>query len=164
MYRLLLFIHVGSAIGFLLFHGATASVMFALKRERDPARLQGLLALRDRAEGAWGLPMVVMIISGVILGFMGRWWSQGWIWASLGAFAVILFAMSGFGRMYIERTWHAIDPAGHDPPMKKDNRDGVPATREELSAFLATGRPVLLTVIGVGGLGLILWFMMFKPF
>lgn len=164
MYQFLLFLHVGSAIAFLLFHGATASVMFALKRERDPERLRGLLALRDRAESWWGYPMVVLIVSGIILGFMGRWWGRGWIWASLGAFVVILFAMSGFGRMYIERTWHAIDPAGHDPPTKKDDRDGVPASAEELSSFLGTGRPVLLTVIGVAGLGLILWFMMFKPF
>lgn len=164
MYRALLYLHVASVLAFLLFHGVSASVMFALRREEDPQRVEALLALRDRSTNWWGWPMVVMLLSGIGMGFMGRWWGDGWIWASLGAFLAILFAMSGFGRVYLDRIWHALDPTGHNPPTKKDDRGGVPASTAELASILTAGRPVLLTVVGVFGLGLILWLMMFKPF
>ncbi len=39
-----------------------------------------------------------------------------------------------------------------------------PVGAEALSALLARGRPALLTAVGLGGLVLILWLMMFKPF
>ena len=39
-----------------------------------------------------------------------------------------------------------------------------PASAAELDALLTGSQPVLLTVIGFGGLLLILWLMMFKPF
>lgn len=164
MYQILLFLHVASVVAFLLFHGATASVMFALKRERDRERIQALLALRDRAESWWGTPMIVTLVTGIAMGFMGRWWSQAWIWVSLGLFLAILFAMSGFGRLHIDRVWHAIDPQGHPSPIKKEARNPDPASEEELNELLARGRPMLLTVIGVVGLAIILWMMMFKPF
>lgn len=164
MYQLLLYLHVGGAIAFLLFHGATASLMFALKREREPDRIQALLEMRDRSSNWWGYPVMVMLLSGIIMGFMGHHWGEGWIWASLGAFLVLSFAMSGFGRSYLDRAWHALDPTGHKPPTKKYDRDGVPASADELVAFLSTGRPMLLTVVGVIGLALILWLMMFQPF
>jgi drug/metabolite transporter superfamily protein YnfA len=164
VYKFLLYLHVAGALAFLLFHGATASVMFALKREHEPQRVQALLELRDRSSSWWGYPVVVMLLSGIIMGFMGRHWSAGWMWASLGGFVVLSFAMSGFGRNYLDRAWHALDPEGHKPPMKKYDRGGIPASPEELAEYLATGRPMMLTVLGVLGLGLILWLMMFQPF
>lgn len=163
MYKLLLYLHVASAIAFLLFHGATASVMFALKRERNPDRIQGLLELRDRSSGWWGIPMVVLLLSGIVMGIMGRRWGEFWMWASLGIFVVIMFVMSGFGRTYLDRAWHALDPTGHKPPMKKYDRAGTPASSDELLGFLRTGRPVFLSLIGVVGLALIVWLMMFQP-
>jgi hypothetical protein len=39
-----------------------------------------------------------------------------------------------------------------------------PASQAEIDAFLARGNPVLLTVIGYGGVAIIAWLMMFKPF
>lgn len=164
MYQILLFLHVSGAISFLLFHGATASVMFLMKRERDPNRLKGLLALRDRAEDWWRWPLIVNLISGITMGFMGRWWGQGWIWVSIGVFLVISFSMSGIGRLYIDRVWHAIDPLGHKSPVKAETRNPDPATPEELDGLLARGRPGLLTAIGVVGLAVILSMMMLKPF
>ena len=39
-----------------------------------------------------------------------------------------------------------------------------PPDPEELDALLRSPHPFVLTVIGVGGLTVILWLMMFKPF
>jgi hypothetical protein len=163
VYKALLFLHVSGAIAFLLFHGATASVMFAMRRQQDSERLQSLLTLRDRAEDWWRWPLMLNLVTGIAMGFMGRWWGQGWVWVSIGVFLAISFAMSGIGRLHIDRVWHAIDPLGHKSPLKSEARNPDPATPEELEGLLARGRPGLLTVIGVVGLAIILWMMMFKP-
>ncbi len=164
MYTVLRFLHVFSAFAFFLIHGATAAAMFALKRERDAKRVEGLLEIREFATKWMGIPLGILLISGIVMGFMGRWWNQTWIWLAIGVFFAISFAMSGFGRPYHDRLWHAIDPEGHAPPTKKEKRRSQPATTEELVGLLAVGRPMLLTVTGVIGLGVILWLMMFKPF
>jgi hypothetical protein len=163
VYRVLLFLHVSGAVAFLLFHGATASVMFAMKREHDPERLQALLTLRDRAEDWWRWPLMLNLATGIAMGFMGRWWGQGWIWVSIGVFLAMSFAMSGIGRLNIDRVWHAIDPLGHASPVKSEARNPDPASQEELKVLLERGRPMLLTVIGMVGLAIILWMMIFKP-
>jgi hypothetical protein len=58
--------------------------------------------------------------------------------------------------------------AGHAKPRDCPTPNGAnpipPAPREELDAILAEGKPVLLTVIGYGGVALIAWLMMSKPF
>ncbi|MGH2619913.1 MAG: DUF2269 family protein [Anaerolineales bacterium] len=164
MYPILRFLHVFSALCFFLIHGATAAAMFALKRERDAKRVEGLLTIRDFATKWMWLPLGILLISGTVMGFMGRWWNQTWIWLAIGVFLAISFPMSGLGRPYHDRLWHAIDPQGHAPQTKKEKRLSQPASADELVALLAVGRPMLLTVIGVAGLGIILWLMMFKPF
>lgn len=164
LYRILLFAHVASVVAFLLFHGATASVMFAMKRAPENEQIKGLLAVRKRIENWWGIPMMLLLITGVALAFMGRWWGHAWVWISIGLFVVILFAMSGFGRLYLDRIAHAIDPDQNSSPMKNEDRGGVKATQDELATLLRRGRPAMLSVIGIVGLALILWLMMFKPF
>ena len=41
---------------------------------------------------------------------------------------------------------------------------GPVAGPEELEALLNSGRPMLVAAIGIGGLAILLWLMMFKPF
>lgn len=164
MYRFVLFVHIASAIAFFLIHGATASAMFGLKRERDPARLRAILAIREVAERGMGWPVITLLLSGIILGFMGRWWGQSWIWVSIGLFVVVGVLMSLMGRLFNMRVAHALDPEAFEAPTKKEDRNSIPASPEELAALQSKLRPTLLTVIGVAGLALILWLMMFKPF
>jgi hypothetical protein len=39
-----------------------------------------------------------------------------------------------------------------------------PTSAEEINALLDQGNPMLLTIIGYGGIVIIAWLMMFKPF
>jgi hypothetical protein len=162
MSRWLVFLHVVSAFGFFLVHGATAGAMFRLKTERDPDRLRALLGVRDLADRWMGLPLLGLLATGIALGFLGRWWGRGWIWVSLGVLVFVGLLMSTIGRMYHMRIWEGLDPKGH--PMSKRAEDRPPATAEQLADILASGRPWLLAVIGVAGMAIILWLMMFKPF
>ena len=52
MYPWVVFLHVLSAFGFLLAHGASAAVMFKVRGEQDRARLHALLDLSN-AVGLW---------------------------------------------------------------------------------------------------------------
>lgn len=164
LYKIVLFIHVGSAVAFFLIHGATASAMFGLKRERDPKRIKAMLVVRDIAEQRMGLPVITLLVSGIILGFMGRWWGETWIWISIGVFVLVGILMSVIGRLFNMRVAHALDPDVYEAPMKKEDRNSIPATAEELAGLQAKLRPMLLTITGIAGLAIILWLMMFKPF
>lgn len=156
MYRWIVFLHVASAFVFMLSHGGAAVVMFRLRRETEPERVRLLLELARSNEGLTYGSFFLNLISGVALGFMGRWWSHGWIWAALGSLVVIYLVMGYFGRGFFEPLVKAVTPS--------DNPGHLTVTREELSALLETGRPVLMTVAGVGGWIAIIWLMMFKPF
>jgi len=145
-------VHVGSAFLFMLAHGATAAAMFRLRQERDPGAIAALLEVRRWAEIPFNVSSAVMFFSGIALGFMGRWWGSGWIWTSLGLLVAITLVMGIFGRQYLDRAAALVAPrVGDDPP-------GDP---EEI---LASGRPMLLTITGIGGFLAIVWLMMFKPF
>ncbi len=161
MYSALIFTHVLSVLGFLMAHGASAAVMFRLRVEREPSRLCALLDLSQAVGGAMALTALVLFVSGLALGFIGAWWSSGWIWASLGLFLAISIVMSWQGRMYFERVRRALGAetrAAAEPGMP---RVLPPAA---LATVLASGRPMLLAGVGLGGLAVITALMMFKPF
>lgn len=155
MYRLLVFLHVGSAFLFMLAHGATAAAMFRLRREREPAVIAALLEVRRWAEIPFNLSSAVMFLSGIALGFMGRWWSSGWIWTSLGLLVAITLVMGIFGRQYLDRAAALVEPG----PVRAD---AEPVG--DIEDTLDSGRPMLLAVTGIGSFLAIVWLMMFKPF
>jgi hypothetical protein len=163
MYRWIVFLHVLSAFGFLLAHGASAAVMFKVRGEQERARLHALLDLSN-AVGLWmAYTLLAVLVTGIILGFMGGWWRSGWIWVSLVLLIVLSVVMSYLGRMYLERVRHAIGVPTYDD-NKKQVAPPPPASPEVLSRVLAGGQARLLAAIGIGGLVLIVWLMMFKPF
>lgn len=159
MYRFLVFLHVGSAFLFMLAHGASAAVMYRLRSERDPAALRALFSVRDAADLPFSLSAGVMILSGIALAFVGRWWRAGWIWASLGVFVLITILMSILGRAYFEKA-RALLEGGTDDPSAVDQA----FNSEDLPNHLESGRPMFLAVTGIGGFLAIVWLMMFKPF
>ncbi len=162
-YQIVLYLHVASALGFFLFHGATASATFGLKREKGRESIELLLRMRELGGVGGFLSLMVMLISGIVLGFMGQWWSELWIWASIAIFLVIGIVMGGSGRNYFDRVSYAVSPEKYKAPKDKKD-DPRPPTDEDLAAEQAKGRPVMLTVTGIVSLVLFLWLMMFKPF
>lgn len=161
MYRWILFLHVFSAFGFMLCHGASAAVMFKIRQERRPERLKALLELSLSLSTFAYSSLLVSIVCGVILGFLGRWWDSGWIWLAIGALIVMSVLMAVLAANRFNRLRWALSvpsPAFKEPPPTQI------ASAEEIDRIALMGRPTLVTVIGVLGWGLILWLMMFKPF
>lgn len=162
MYSWLVFLHIAGALGFMLAHGASASAAFALRHERRLERVQALLELSASSYGIMYLSLLVLLVSGIAAGFLGGWWGRGWIWASLGLLIAIGVAMSVWG----SRVYGGARKAAGLPYFENGKRHPPrePAGAAEIEARLAMGHPLLLTAIGLGGLGVILWLMVFKPF
>ena len=162
MYNLLIFLHVAASFGFVMAHGVSAGAAFALRRERRLERLQVLLELSASSYGAMYLSLLTLLASGVAAGFLGQWWRHGWIWAALGLLVAIGAAMGALGsRFYGE----ARKAAGLPYYERGQPRPPEPALDSEaVTAALARANPVVLLIIGYGGLLVIIWLMMFKPF
>lgn len=164
MYQWLIFAHILGIFGFLFAHGTAAAVAFALPRQHEVERVRVLLDLSRSVSIIGVVSLLVLLAAGITAGFMGNWWSQGWIWVSLGLFVLIGATMTPLGSRplnRIRRLVHAGNPAPSEP-ISHSPLD--PSAEKQLAVLLTATHPWLLTAIGGGGLVLILWLMMFKPF
>lgn len=153
LYRIIVFLHVISTFGFLLSHGASVSMAFALKRERDVNKIRALLDLSGASYPLMSLTLLVSIVFGIIAGFQGHWWKFGWIWVSIALLVIIIALMYFWGSRIYGAARKAVELSSE--PSWSD---------EELFAALKKSNPILLTLIGYGGYAIIAWLMMVKPF
>jgi hypothetical protein len=162
MYNWLVFLHVLGTFGFLLSHGASATVAFQLRRERNRERICALLELSGASYGVMYSSLGLLLLTGIVTGFLGRWWRYVWIWAALALLVAILVLMYVLGSAYYGKVRKAVGMAYFDG--RKEHPATEPATPAEIDALLTSRRPVELMAIGGGGLALIVWLMIFKPF
>jgi uncharacterized membrane protein len=155
MYPWVVFLHIAGVFGFLLSHGASVAVLFKIRKERDRERIRTLLELSGASMVGFYVSIAVLLAAGVIAGFLGNWWGMLWIWLSLGLFLAISALMYPFGTRYFRKISDAVAMRPSGAPMASD---------EEIESLLRSGRPILLAVIGFGGILVILWLMIFKPF
>lgn len=156
LYKWLVFLHLVGVFGFLLAHGASAVVSFRVRAERDVHAIRALLNLSSSALLAASISLL-LLIGGVGAGFVGHWWSYGWIWTALGVFIVLWGVMSAFSGRALRRVRLAVGITG--PGAVKE-----PGPPEEIAAALAAANPWTGMLMGSVGLLIILWLMMFKPF
>jgi hypothetical protein len=157
------YIHVLGVFIFLLAHGVSAAVVLRLRRERDPLRVRTLLDFSSWTMGAMSVGAIIWLLSGIFLGFSGNYWANGqyWLWAALAVVVVIIGAMTPLGRFYLNRVRAAL---GLDPNGPADQPMADHVDTAALEAAIMSGRPLALLVIGLGGIAIVLWLMMFKPF
>src|ERR1700693_3134549 len=103
MYRWWVFVHLVGVFGFLVAHGVSVSVTFRLRKERDPRRAGELQELSGSSIRAFYASMGVLLVGGVVAGFLGHLWSQGWIWAALGVLVLTSLAMVFMARPFYRR-------------------------------------------------------------
>lgn len=101
-------------------------------------------------------------LGGILAGFSGNWWTtcRYWIWASMVLAVFLIAIMTPMGRIYLNRVRQAV---GIDPKTGAidSSKQVEPAAVE---AAVASGQPVLLAVLGIGGLAILFWLMVAKPF
>jgi thiol:disulfide interchange protein len=109
--------------------------------------------------------LLVLLAAGVTAGFMGNWWTYRWIWVSLALLVVIGLSMTFVGARSLDRIRQVVQPGTVSTHSNQKIQQSLATSADEqLADLLGATHPVLLTVIGGGGLALILWLMMFKPF
>jgi len=162
MYSWFVYLHVLGVMGFLVSHGVSIGVAFELRRERNLERIRSLLDLSGKFVGIMNGALLVLLISGIVSGFMGSWWGKLWIWLSI----VLLIGIATYMSMAVTTFYHQVRKAAGLPYMVKYKPfpPTEPASAGEIDQILSQSNPILLTLIGLGGLAIITWLMIFKPF
>jgi len=156
MYELLRFLHVLSAMAYFLFHGAVSSVTFAIRREPGSKRIEALSEVMTLAYIGAPIAGVVLVLTGILMGFLGHWWGDRWLWISLGLLLTIGVLMNRLGKAYMtEGFTRARNPIAQTGPHARRGISGG------VRAFFF--HPMFFTVMGLIGLATVLWLMMFKP-
>jgi hypothetical protein len=156
MYDLWVFLHILSVALFLLFHGVQVWALFTLAPGM-PDREK----VFDRAEQSRmvSTPMYVslglLILFGVIAGIDGKWFSHGWwLWGAIGVLVVTVGFMSAVAGPYMKKVRAATTRwADGSYPMPDD----------ELEALLRGPQTKIISAVGVAGLAILLWLMVYKP-
>ena len=159
MYQWVVFVHVASVITFMLAHGVHVAAMWAMRGEPDPERMLTFFNIVPTAT-VLRILLAILVLSGALAGFMGGWWSSGWIWTSLALLAAIAVTMWRYGGGYFGQLQEAAEAAIEARTSDPSN----PAPGAAYDVARRAWEPIGLTVIGFGGVGVILWLMMFKPF
>lgn len=162
MYHWLVFLHILSVLTFFLAHGASASVAFRLKQEKELERIEALLDISTTTLTVFFLSLLLILITGIAAGFIGDWWRFRWVWLALALFVGITIWMGIYGR----RSYSPLRKAVGMPYMEgfRPHPAIEPASNGEIIAIIARTNPVLLAGISYGLTVVILWLMMFKPF
>lgn len=158
MHEWVLLLHVAAVLAFLTAHGVQVMVMWRM-RGADP---QESLTLLDALPGLllMRVTLGIVVVSGLIAGFIEPWWQQWWMWLSLALLVAIWAAMWRWGGGYFsliqETATRAVEERARGP--------GSTVAMETFEKTRTGWQPVGMMIGGIGGLAVILWLMMFKPF
>jgi hypothetical protein len=154
-YQWWFFAHILGVFAFLLSHGVSAGVALRLRKERDPARIDALLQLSSWSI-TWLWPSIgILLLGGVVAGFLGHWWSFAWIWASLGILVFLIVEMLVVASPYYRRVRTIVTAmAGGSEAV----------TAEQLDQVLRSIPALFNSVLGFSAIVGILYLMIFKPF
>ena len=163
LYKIIVLLHVISVLGFLLAHGVSASISYALKRERDMAKIRAMLDLSAASYPVMLWTLLATVVFGLTAAFLQLvWWRFGWIWISIALLIAIVVLMAIHGAGVFGEIRKA---AGLPYTVKGKPSPAEPAkSDEEVYAVLAKINPTLLMIIGYGGFAVIAWLMRAKPF
>lgn len=154
MYRWWVFVHLSGVFGLLISHGASIALAFQLRRERDPGRIETLLQLSGNSIRVFYTSLIVLLVGAFAATTDGGLWGHGWIWASLVALAMIMVVMYFVARPYYHRIRFVAGAMA---------AGSTAVTPQQLDELLRSRRGLATISIGLAGLVLILYLMLFKP-
>jgi hypothetical protein len=171
-YRWIVFVHVAAILILVILHGATVTTTYALRTERRRDRLVALLDFSLLSFDSRGLmgkifwaDLILVAVSGVVLMLTGGWWHFWWPYLSIAAFIGIFLAMGSFGRIPMQELRRALGMPWVKPGAGKPEwAPAEPPNESAIESALTRLRPGALAAVGAGGLALLLWLMMFRPF
>ena len=154
MHRWWVLVHVAGAFGFVMAHGVSAYAVLRLRNERDPARVSQLLEMSSSSVGVMWNAIGLLLLGGILAGFTGHFWGQGWIWAAILLLIAVTIAMYAVATPWVKRL-RTVSGA-----MAEGSRA---VSQEQFEGILRSPRPYAIAAIGFAGLLAILFLMIFKP-
>jgi len=162
LYPWVILLHIVGAFIFAASHGVAIWMAMQISRERDRVRMAALLDLSAASLGGLYVGLVLLLIGGIWGGLIGNWFGKLWIWLALGLLIAIAVLMYIIATPYFRSLRAAIGIKSEYGP--KDAPDPIPLPDAEVVALAARSPVAILTGVGVGGLVIILWLMVVKPF
>jgi hypothetical protein len=165
LYPWIVLVHVTAAFAFVMAHGVAVFAGFRVRQERDHARIAALLDLSTASIGLMYGALLVVVVAGLVAGGIGGWLGRLWPWSSIGVLVAVAAAMALFGTGLFRRLRLLVGASLTPAQARRLEPAPDPATAErELGLRLRSRRPELLAAIGGGGLLIVLWLMVLKPF
>ncbi len=155
-------LHVLGAFAFAAGHGVSALMSFKLRSERDPVRIGALLDFSQYSMTLMGIGFLVLLVSGIVSGFIGEYWGNLWLWTAIVLLVVVTGGMTPLVASHYTKVRHAVGKRAMSD--KKDAPDPVPASPAELEALLVAPTPWIAASLGGIGFVVIVWLMIAKPF
>ena len=153
MYQWFVFTHLVGLVLFLIAHGASAFISFRIRSLRDPALVSDYLDLSQMATRTAYVGLLVLLLGGAAAATTNDFWTRPWV---LGSIVVLIGVLVGMFAL----------AAGYYYPLRDliAGKDGTPPIDEAgLVAYLDSRRPEMITAVGLGGLIVLVWLMVFKP-
>ena len=147
LYVWLKFLHIVGLAVFLLAHGVSAGASLIVRQKAAAAARSVILPISLRANFVAFPGLLLVIVTGVWMGFLQSWWRMGWIWTAIVVLVISIAAMSFLSVPY-HRSREVLGP---DQTAELDTR-------------LSRARPMALAGIGTVALVILFFLMVFKPF
>jgi hypothetical protein len=154
-YQWWLFLHITGILAFVMAHGVSAGVALQLRHERNPDRIRALLQLSNSSTSVFYVGILLLVAAGVVMGFQGHWWGQGWIWTAIVVLFLTMAAMYAVATPYYRRVRRV---------MQIQESGGTAVGADEIEQLMRSGRPGLILLVGAVPLLFILYLMVLKPF
>lgn len=154
-------LHVLGAFVFVLGHGSSVAAAFRIRRERDPVRISAVLETSSWGISVMYVGLLVLLLTGIGAGFLGRHWDEAWVWWSIAILAAVLVAMYLVATPYYLGIRHLV--GAEIPPSLRDRAAQQAARGGGLAGLPTSWRPHALAAIGGLGLGAIIVLMVLKP-
>jgi hypothetical protein len=162
MYEWIVLLHIVGAFVFVLSHGVAVYMVNELPKQRDSRRIMALLDLSSTSLTGVYVGLLLLLIGGIWAGVYGGHFSRLWIWAAIAVLVAIIVAMYAVATPYFKRLRVSLGQRVMGTP--KDAPDPVPLGEAEILAIAAQAPVAVLSAVGIGGLLIILWLMVLKPF
>ena len=160
MHQWIVLLHIVGAFIFVASHGVAIWMAMRITRERDPRRIAALLDLSSASLGGVYGGLLLLLVGGIWAAIDGGFFGRAWPWAAIGVLVAIVIVMYAVATPYFRRLREAVGATTRGSP----GAIAAPLSDDEVIAVARRSPVAVLTAVGGGGLLIILWLMVLKPF
>jgi len=153
-YSWLKFLHIVAVLALLGTHGVSMTVLYAIRRERDRAKIMAMIAVSGQSVIPMYISIGAVVVFGVLLWVKFYGLGTTWLWLAIVLLIAMVGLMTATAKPYFARVKEACQLRPSGVPRVSD---------EELGEVLMSAKAHLIAAIGVIGTLAILYLMVFKP-